>query len=135
MVDYVAAVREFMEKNDQYIRNYPGAISSGVALLRLRLMAEELGEVSCAMHENDLTKIADGLADLVYVVVGTAIAYGIPFNEVFTEVHRSNMTKPKLDENQKGGKVKKEGFEPPQIALVIDQAKESYFKKMNLRES
>src|SRR2546429_6004229 len=32
-------------------------------------------------------------SDLLYVVYGTAVSYGIDMNPVFREVHRSNMSK------------------------------------------
>ena len=38
-------------------------------------------------------KIADALADLLYFIYGTAVAYGIDMESVFLEIHRSNMTK------------------------------------------
>lgn len=61
--------------------------------LRARLMLEELGETLIALRDGNRVELADGLADLVYVTVGTAITFGIPFNEVWREVHRSNMAK------------------------------------------
>lgn len=33
------------------------------------------------------------LADILYVTVGTAVALGLPIQEAFDEVHRSNMSK------------------------------------------
>jgi len=116
-------VREFMVKHDQFRAGEPTPhIPMDVKILRLRLMMEELGEVAMAIHSGDLELIADGLADLEYVVVGTAIAFGIPHSAVFKEVHRSNMTKRPLDKTNKGGKVTKEGYEPPQITEVITRA-------------
>lgn len=115
-------VRAFMVKNFQASNSVPMAvIPDHVKVLRLRLMMEELGELAEAIHTGDLVQIADGLADLEYVTVGTAIAFGIPHEEVFREVHRSNMTKPALDEHNKGGKVSKEGYEPPQIATILEE--------------
>ena len=61
--------------------------------LRAHLMLEELGEVLQALAQRDNAGLADGLADLDYVVSGTAVAYDIPHEEVFFEVHQSNMTK------------------------------------------
>jgi NTP pyrophosphatase (non-canonical NTP hydrolase) len=126
MSDYEASVREFMTKNLQHIGTNPfGPVPNEVVILRMRLMAEELGEVIAAMHEKNTIQIADGLADLLYVVVGTAIAYGIPINEVFDEVHASNMTKPRLDKHNKGGKVQKGGFRPPQIERILSKVWEN----------
>lgn len=56
-------------------------------------MKEELKEVEEATLDGHLAPIAKELADLLYVVYGTAIAYGIDLEPVFREVHRSNMSK------------------------------------------
>lgn len=73
---------------------------------RLRLIHEEYGEVADAVQDilthirtaalyspTPVEHLAKELADLLYVTVGTAVAFGIPINDVFAEVHRSNMTK------------------------------------------
>lgn len=115
-------VREFMEKNHQAYEKEPTAeIPDHVKVLRLRLIAEEFGELAAAIHTRDLELIADALADLEYVVVGTAVAYGIPHEKVFCEVHRSNMTKPALDQHNKGGKVVKDGYSPANIRDILRQ--------------
>ncbi len=119
---YVEGVRAFMEKHHQHVSACPMPVPAGVALLRARLIAEEAGETIAAIHEENLVEIADGLADLLYVTFGTAIAYGIPIAAVFAEVQRSNMTKPRLNKHAKGGKVKKgkrSGFQPPRIARLL----------------
>ena len=85
----------------------------------------ELGEtiVDFMKNKQDLVEIADGIADAVYVLVGTAIAYGIPFNRVFTEVHRSNMTKTaaKVEAGQKYGTKTPKGpdFISPDITTIL----------------
>lgn len=61
--------------------------------LRLSLMEEELAEVKEAIMQHDLLSMAKELADLLYVVYGTAAVFGIPIDDVFAEVHRSNMSK------------------------------------------
>jgi predicted HAD superfamily Cof-like phosphohydrolase len=69
--------------------------------------------------KNDIVSIADALADIVYVACGTALTYGIPFDRVFAEVHRSNMTKfgPDGPYLRADGKVMKgPDYEPPDIA-------------------
>ena len=47
----------------------------------------------------DKKAVAKELADLLYVVYGTAVSLGIPIDDVFCEVHTSNMSK--LDDNGK----------------------------------
>jgi NTP pyrophosphatase (non-canonical NTP hydrolase) len=88
-------VLEFHQKYGHLISPAPTTeISVAVKQLRIQLMQEELSElISKGIEKNNLVEIADGLADLVYVVVGTAISYGIPFDRIFKEVHNSNMTK------------------------------------------
>lgn len=61
--------------------------------LGLGLILEELGEVIQAALEGDLSEFADGLGDLVYVTVGTAVAHGINLPVVWDEIQRSNMEK------------------------------------------
>lgn len=87
-------VLEFHKKYGHLISTKSTAeIPEAVKQLRMDLIREEYEELIKAIQENDLVEVADGLADLVYVAVGTAISYGIPFDRVFREVHGSNMTK------------------------------------------
>lgn len=100
-------------------------VPAEVKVLRMRLHSEELGELHIAMHENDLVAIADAIADTLYVVIGTAVTYGIPIDEVLTEVHASNMTK---DPGTKapGDKYAKTGkgasYRAPDIASIVARA-------------
>jgi predicted HAD superfamily Cof-like phosphohydrolase len=87
-------VTEFHRTFGLPVRSRPDiAIPGAEAALRMRLMTEELGEVSEAIDKQDIANLAGELADLVYVAIGTAVAYGIPFDAVFAEVHRANMSK------------------------------------------
>lgn len=69
------------------------SVGSTATALGARLMLEELGETLDAMRKGDLVELADGLADLVYVALWTAVVHGIPLDDVFAEVHRANMMK------------------------------------------
>lgn len=60
---------------------------------RAHLMLEELAETIKALYCGSEAQLADGLADLLYVVIGTCETFGIPTEYIFAEVHRSNMTK------------------------------------------
>lgn len=62
-------------------------------ILRASLMAEELGELIEAMSGQNYVKIADSIADLLYVVLGTAVCYNMDAGALFQTVHDSNMTK------------------------------------------
>jgi len=71
-----------------------------------------------------LVEIADACCDLVYVVVGTCVSLGIPFDKCFAEVQRSNMSK--LGEDGKpiireeDGKILKgPNFSEPDLVGVI----------------
>jgi predicted HAD superfamily Cof-like phosphohydrolase len=93
--------------------------------LRKKLLKEEYKEYLQAEEEDDLVEIADALADQIYIICGTALSYGIPLDKIFTEVHRSNMTK--LDENGKpvvradGKIIKGPKFEHPRVEEILIQ--------------
>lgn len=65
--------------------------------LRLKLIGEEWSEFCQEAAGLDLEKPSDGfakeMADLIYVLVGTAIAMGINIEKAFELVHQSNMSK------------------------------------------
>ena len=72
--------------------------SLDLILLREKLLAEEFYEVlqeilyfeTPEFYKKKLTK---ELADLMYVTIGFATTFGLPLEEVFYEVHKSNMSK------------------------------------------
>lgn len=90
------------------------------ALLRVRLISEEFAEVVEAIQTEDYVNIAKELADLLYVVYGTAVEYGIPLDAVFDEVHTANMTK--TPAKDAGGKVQKgPDYKAADVAAVLDR--------------
>lgn len=101
----------------------PTIISSGRLALRADLIQEEFAEWLDAHNTGDLVEVADALADLLYVVYGTAHEYGLPIDAIFAEVHRSNMTKFEHGEIPKradGKALKPVGWEPPRIKEILD---------------
>lgn len=86
-------VYEFMKLFGQPCRIVPEVPPDEEADLRMRLIEEEFNELQKAFINKDLVEIADALADLQYVLLGTAISAGINLDPVFQEVHRSNMSK------------------------------------------
>ncbi len=71
----------------------PHEVGMDVANYRLRAIREELIELTRAYEKNDLVEIADALVDLVVFAMGTAVLHDLPWDELFSEVHRSNMQK------------------------------------------
>ena len=93
-IDVAAAVAEFHMAFNLPMRQIPSTeIDSALARLRVALLEEEVGEFVAASEKGDLVGIADALADIVYVIYGTALTYGIDLDTVLREVHRSNMSK------------------------------------------
>ena len=82
---YVLAVRDFHRKGGHVVNVEPTIPPPGVTVQRQRLIFEEMGELASAFHERDIIEFADGLADFVYVVVGTAVAYGVGLAECWAD--------------------------------------------------
>ena len=91
--------------------------------LRIALHDEELCELHQAMVTGDLPGIADGIADLIWVLCGTAAEHGIPLDHVWHEVRRANWDKLPDDGvpilRHDGKILKPEGWQPPNIAGVL----------------
>lgn len=86
-------VYEFMKLFGQECRTIPTVPPDEEADLRVKLIEEEFNELQTALDQKDIIEVADGLADLLYVIYGTAITCGINLDPIFQEVHRSNMSK------------------------------------------
>ena len=71
----------------------PGLPSPQDVKLRRALISEESREFDEAAEKGDLNEVAKELADILVVVYGAAVTYGIDMEGVFKEVHRSNMSK------------------------------------------
>jgi len=91
--------------------------------LRVELIREEWQEFAEASRACDVPGAADALADLLYVVYGAALEWGIPLDDVFAEVHRSNMSKVWPDGTvhyREDGKVlKPPAYSPADVAKVL----------------
>ncbi len=98
-------------------------VGSPVWEQRAGMIREELEEYESAAAAGDVVGTADALADLLYVVYGTALVHGIPLDEVFAEVHRSNLTKVVPGEPlEPGAKAPKpRGYRRPDVAAVLDR--------------
>lgn len=88
--------------------------------LRMSLLVEEFNEYLEGEMLNDKVAIADALADMVYIICGTALEYDIPLALIFEEVQRSNMTKNPSQNREDGKILKGPDFEPPRIREIMD---------------
>lgn len=123
--DVQAAVREFHETFGLPMNDAPTLdVGETTDAMRIDILREELDEYAAAIAAGDIVEVADALADMVYVIYGTALTYGIDLDAVLAEVHRSNMTKRDDDGRPylrgDGKVVKGPNFEPPDIAAALD---------------
>jgi predicted HAD superfamily Cof-like phosphohydrolase len=93
--------------------------------LRVRLIREEFAELQDALDAEDIIEVADALADLLYVVYGSALQFGIPIDAVLAEVHRSNMTKGDGLIDAGGKKLKGPSYKRPDIAGILNRYAEA----------
>jgi len=131
-------VTKFHETYNVPILDSPQFPSEVRMLLRQDIIEEEIDELYDAMgclrdeiasvygldkDQADIVEVADAIADAIYVLIGTALEFGIPLEKVWNEVHRSNMSKLDDDGNpvyREDGKVlKSNNFSPPDIASII----------------
>jgi len=92
-------------------------------VLRRKLLKEEVEEYFEGEDKDDLENVAKELADIIYIVCGTAVSYGIPLDRVFDEVHRSNLSKLGDDgkplRREDGKILKGPNYSPPNIKKIL----------------
>ena len=107
------------------IHEKPTLLTVEEADLHIDLIEEEYQELLEAWGDQDITGIFDALIDLQYVINGMGVHMGLPMEEGWAEVQRSNMSK--LDENgepiyREDGKVlKSDRYSPPNLQEIIDK--------------
>lgn len=131
MIDYLQCLKEFHYKYNHHQGKLGDMPPTEIIELREKLITEEAQEFSGATFDYQVTNgrldhlilMADALADILYVTFGAAITYGIPIEEIFLEVHRSNMTKSMLKDEKsiKGKTIKGPDFDPPRIMEIIQR--------------
>lgn len=88
---------------------------------RLECMQEELQEFEEGLVRQDMEEMADALVDLVYFAKGTAMMMGLPWEELWDDVHAANMEKvPGV--GKRGHQVdciKPLGWIPPQTRAIL----------------
>ena len=128
LLEKINSVKEFHDVFKIGSREIPtGNIAEAEFTLRHRLMQEENEEYLEACKRGDLVEIADALGDKLYILFGSILKHGLQhkIEEVFDEIHRSNMSK--LDDKgqpifREDGKImKSNNYFKPDIKNVLDR--------------
>ena len=101
-------------------------VSKDVERLRLSLLIEEIEELHEALNNGDKIEAGDALTDILYVLLGSYISlgYAAKLEEMFDEVHSSNMSK--LEDGvplyREDGKILKgKDFFVPNLKPIIEE--------------
>lgn len=120
-------IRDMHKAFGAFASKHPVNVPTEVKQLRENLIDEEVNrELIPAIRANDVVAVADACVDTLVVVIGTMVAFGIPLQECWDEVHRTNMAK--LGEDGKpilrddGKFLKPEGWQPPDLKRILDEA-------------
>ena len=117
-------VKKFMDACDQKETGF-----GDQSELYFKLIREEFDELVRAYFEKDMVEIADGCADLKWVIEGLENTLNLPQQEVWDEVARSNLAKisddGKVHKREDGKVLKPEGWTPPDIKSIIKRKKKN----------
>ena len=120
-MNYQKDVSEFMILGEQKVSPVLN-LKNDQTQLYMNLIEEEFNETLNAFIENDLIEVADGLADMVWVIMGMCNSAGIDFDKVWKEVKSSNMSKfveGKFIKNDAGKIMKPETYFKPDIKKAL----------------
>ena len=120
-------VREFHEKMELAIDQ---PFSKELLELRMRLIFEEvqeLAEVGLDLEGNlDLEErhvlmqdFLKEMCDVVYVLKGTAVSFGMNFDKAYNLVHKSNMSKYPFTKCEHGKVLKGKNYKPPVLEECV----------------
>lgn len=110
--------------------------------LRYRLIAEEFIELRTAMGYGegsdpdpakfDVIKTIDALGDLLFVIFGAFVAWGLDAQMYFDEITRSNLTKAGGGKDKYGKAMKPATYVPPDLEsiFVADNAKKIFAEEV-----
>ena len=124
---HIRQLKEFHTAFNLPQRDIPTIIPPDEFKLRHKILVEEVGELSDAYFVDDIVEVADAITDCLYVLIGTALQFGIAdkLEACFDEVHRSNMSKLGNDGYpimREDGKVMKgENYTRPDLKSILSE--------------
>jgi predicted HAD superfamily Cof-like phosphohydrolase len=97
---------------------------------RLKLLFEEIQELATAaldieeLNDKDdryglMQNLLKEMCDVVYVIKGMAVSFGMDFDGAFKLVHKSNMSKLPLIKDADGKVMKGLNYEPPILEGLV----------------
>lgn len=132
MIEYEEKVKEFHQIFDHEVN---GDYTTRLLELRKKLLNEELIELNMeidylleeikvfgAPKAETKAKMYKELADLQYVLSGMVVALGIPMQEVFSRIHKSNLSKlveGKPLKREDGKLLKGPNYIPPELSDLV----------------
>jgi predicted HAD superfamily Cof-like phosphohydrolase len=119
MSDEQNMVIAFHRAFDIIIGTSPAIPDEATCALRMSLIQEEFDELREALAQQDIEAVAKELADLLYVVYGTAVSCGIDMALIFREVHRSNMSKVGGRKRADGKWMKPPNYSPARLQPIL----------------
>ena len=120
---YLKDVADFHAKFNVPQPRTPSLPDADMTSFRLKFLREELEEIEDAVLEEDLEEVLDGLVDIVYVALGTALVFGMDFDTAWKRVQAANMKKIAglaTGRHDQFDVSKPEGWEPPVLADLVE---------------
>ena len=120
-MSYQNDVEIFMKTGSQPVQKEL-SMDNDEAKLYMKLISEEYNETLDAFNKSDLVELADGLADMVWVIMGMCNSCGIQFDNIWKEVRASNMSKfedGKAIKNEYGKIMKPKTYFKPNIKNAL----------------
>jgi predicted HAD superfamily Cof-like phosphohydrolase len=136
----IIQVGEFQQAFGVESPKRPTMLPKERAILRQKLLKEEVKEIEDGAKSGDIVQVADGVIDSMYILIGTAHEYGFADRLVmlFDEVHRSNMTKMGPDGKaifREDGKVMKpDTYSPPKLSIILNRDFSLYQENETMKE-
>lgn len=118
--------KEFHKVFDLFKVSQLGLIPHKQYALQYDMLLEELDEYRQACEDKDLVEVVDALGDILYLTIGAAYTHGMTadmLEDVYNEIHRSNMSKLTTDgkvlRREDGKVMKSTEYFPPNIKDLI----------------
>jgi len=125
LISYGIEINEYFNTIDSFLLESEGLSLDEIFINTKKSIITAFDIYIDSEDQNDLDKIRNSLSDLLFNIEVASRVYNIPLEDVFNEIHRSNMSK--LDDNGKpiyreDGKVLKgKNYSPPDISKIINK--------------